>query len=234
MNVEIPEDIYFAVRVDGNNFHRLTAEMEKPFDKQFGSGMDKAALDTAEEFNALCAYTQSDEISYIFDKECNLYNRRREKFLSLLASCTSGKFTSETGLHCMFDARVIPLKEWFDVEQYLEERQEDCYRNAVNAAALYNYIKHGDWTTSSATKQLHGLKQHELIATMEKDDVWMSYPFRFKNGSLARKNTYDKAGYNPKDNEITVTTRTKWEIGIAPIFRYLTTSDIKNYLGVDY
>ena len=133
-----------------------------------------------------------------------------------------------------FDGRIILLPHWFEVEEYLEERQEDCYRNAVNAASLYSYMKHGDWTASAAAKQLKGLKQHELIATMGKDVVWDGYPYRFKNGSLARKITYDKAGYDPRDNKLTVTTRTKWEIGIAPIFRYLTTSDIKNYLEVDH
>ena len=234
MEVEIPEDSYFAVRVDGRGFHQLTGEMEKPFDIHFAQTMDQAALYTAKEFNAMFAYTQSDEISYFFDKNTSLFNRRPEKFISLLASCTTMRFKGESGLDGMFDGRVIILDLWSDVEDYLEERQEDCYRNAVNGASLYNFIKRYGGSTSTATKQLNGLKQPDLIATMQKDAVWVNYPFRFKNGSLVRKNTYAKAGYDPRNNELTVTTRTKWEVGIAPIFRYLTVSDMKEYLEVDH
>ena len=55
--------------------------------------MNHAAFKTMENFREIfIAYGQSDEYSFVFRKESNLYNRRGEKIITTLVSCFTAHY----------------------------------------------------------------------------------------------------------------------------------------------
>jgi len=92
-----PED-YFCVRLDGHTFSKFTSGFEKPFDVNFSRAMVMSAYDAICEFHAKSAYTQSDEITLIFDRanlekgQTHIYDGRKQKLVSLCASFVSIRF----------------------------------------------------------------------------------------------------------------------------------------------
>ena len=88
---------YAIARIDGRSFHRLTRDMEKPFDSWFVAAMDHAAKRAMKGVDAIAAYVQSDEISLIIDPHgksgCSLpFDGRVEKLVSLSASSAAVGF----------------------------------------------------------------------------------------------------------------------------------------------
>lgn len=101
----ISKSDYFCIRLDGHSFSKFTAKLQKPFDKNFSKAMILTASDAMFEFNAKTAFTQSDEISLIFDnafpkdvenidtnKYTHIYGGRILKLVSLSASFVSIRF----------------------------------------------------------------------------------------------------------------------------------------------
>lgn len=90
-------DLYLVARIDGRGFTRLTKEVHKfdaPYDERFRDLM----VDTVEHlmtcgFNVVFGYTQSDEISLLFDPRENAFGRKLRKFNSVLAGEASAKFS---------------------------------------------------------------------------------------------------------------------------------------------
>lgn len=97
-DITIPKDHYYCIRLDGHGFSKFTKNLHKPYDENFSKAMILSAYDTMCEFNARSAYTQSDEITLIFDIsdsknfQCHFYNGRVQKLVSLSASFVSTKF----------------------------------------------------------------------------------------------------------------------------------------------
>ena len=88
---------WIILRLDGRGFSKLTeAHFAKPFDPHFKEAMTLATLATAQDFNAVLAYTQSDEISLLLHKDTQLFDRRVEKLTTLSASLASVTFALKT------------------------------------------------------------------------------------------------------------------------------------------
>src|SRR4051812_38231741 len=130
--------LYLVARLDGRGFTRLTKEahaFEAPFDVRFRDLM----LETAEHLLAGCgfhvvyAYTESDEISLLFDRGENSFGRKLRKLLSVLAGEASAKFSLLLGALACFDCRISQLPTEEDVLDYFRWRNEDAHRNALNA-----------------------------------------------------------------------------------------------------
>nr|WBF70907.1 hypothetical protein [Megavirus caiporensis] len=101
----ISKNDYFCIRLDGHSFSKFTAKLQKPFDGNFSKAMILAASDAMIEFSARTAFTQSDEISLVFDnafpknivivdsnKYTHIYGGRILKLISLSASFVSTRF----------------------------------------------------------------------------------------------------------------------------------------------
>ena len=92
----LPE-MFMVARLDGRSFTRLTKEVrqfEAPFDEQFRD----LIVQTAESlmscgFRVVYAYTESDEISLLFDPEERLFGRKLRKYNSILAGEASATFS---------------------------------------------------------------------------------------------------------------------------------------------
>ena len=95
---KIPEEHCFCIRLDGHGFSKFTKGFEKPYDKFFSMAMVYSTADAIKEFSARAGYTQSDEITLLFDapdtnkNQTHLYAGRLQKLVSLTASFISIKF----------------------------------------------------------------------------------------------------------------------------------------------
>ena len=119
-------NIYIVARLDGRNFIRLTKEQhdfQAPFDLRFRDYM----LDTVEHlmscgFKVIYGYTQSDEISLLFDLSEDTFNRKLRKLNSVLASEASAKFSLLLGGMGCFDCRISQLPNLNLVVDYFRWR----------------------------------------------------------------------------------------------------------------
>lgn len=82
---ELLKNTYIVIRIDGKGFTKFCEahEFEKPNDIFGIKAMLLAALSVMNTFNDIfIAYGQSDEFSFAFRRESQLYNRRAEKILT--------------------------------------------------------------------------------------------------------------------------------------------------------
>lgn len=106
-------DVYMVARLDGRNFSRLTKEVcnfEAPFDQRFRDLMvatTRALMNCG--FRVVYAYTESDEISLLFDKDERTFGRKVRKYNSTLAGEASAQFSLQLGKPASFDCRVSQL-----------------------------------------------------------------------------------------------------------------------------
>jgi len=203
--------LYLVARLDGRSFTKLTKETHKfeaPYDERFRDYM----LQTVEHlmecgFKAIYGFTQSDEISLLFDLQEDSFGRKMRKFLSILAGEASARFSLLLGDVGCFDCRVSQLPQEKDVVDYFRWRQEDAHRNALNAHCYWLLRKQG-LSVRDATRKLKGLSvaaKNELLfqAGINFNDL----PNWQKRGVGVCWEAFDKAGRNPVTGEEVVARR---------------------------
>lgn len=196
----LPE-MYIVARIDGRSFSRLTKEVckfEAPFDVRFRDMM----LCTVEHlmncgFQVIYGYTQSDEISLLCSKNADSFNRKERKWNSVLAGEASGAFSSQLGKPVAFDCRISQLPTMELVADYFLWRQEDAFRNSLNAYSYWTLRDKG-WSKRDATEQLRGM------ATSAKHDLLFAEGINFndvpnwqKRGCGLYWADVEKTGWNP-------------------------------------
>lgn len=105
--------MFMVARLDGRSFTRLTKEVcqfDSPLDVRFRDLMvaTTESLMTCG-FQVLYAYTESDEISLLFDPAEQLFGRKLHKYNSTLAGEASAQFSVRLGQPATFDCRVSQL-----------------------------------------------------------------------------------------------------------------------------
>lgn len=146
------------IRLDGRNFSNLLAEFEKPYDLRFAKVIVDSGKELMKEFNALFAFTFSDEITFFFQTE--FFGGRVEKINSIISSEFSSRVSLRLGMPVSFDSRIIATSG-DDVWEYLAWRQEEAWRNHLNSYAFYTLLREiGDRT--KVQKYLNGKKSNEL------------------------------------------------------------------------
>lgn len=143
----LPAHTYAAVRVDGKNFSRFTKPMRTryPFSNEFTSRMILAARSLADEVSgAVCVFTQSDEISVIFQdlepQSEKWMGGRVSKITSLAAALASVSFNTATDDLAIFDARTFDLgDDPATVVDYLMERHASGVRNSIGMLASHHF-----------------------------------------------------------------------------------------------
>jgi tRNA(His) guanylyltransferase len=81
--------------LDGKGFSKFTNthNFKKPNDKRGLDLMNKCAQKVIETFSdIILAYGQSDEYSFAFKKQTNIFQRRGDKIISTIASCFSASY----------------------------------------------------------------------------------------------------------------------------------------------
>lgn len=197
--------IFMVARLDGRGFTRLTKEVcrfEAPFDTRFRDLMAATtrSLMTCG-FRVLYGYTQSDEISLLFDPQEQLFGRKLRKYNSTLAGEASAQFSLKLGLPASFDCRISQLPNLELVVDYFRWRHEDAARNALGAWCYWTLRKDGE-NVRQATQRLLGL------SVSRKNDLLFQYGVNFndlpnwqKRGSGFYWEEYDKPSVNPITNE---------------------------------
>lgn len=185
-------------RLDGRSFSSFTRGMEKPFDATMRKIMDATAAILVEKTNPTIAYTQSDEISLVWDAMAPptepIFGGKVFKLTSVLASLATIAFAKS--LHDLggrahlidrlphFDARVFNVPSRTEAANMFLWRCLDATKNAVASAAQAEF----------SPKQLHGKKQIDMRAMlMDKGIVFdSSYPSQ-KWETWLRRETFERA-----------------------------------------
>ncbi len=195
--------IYIVARIDGRNFTTLTktkGKFEAPFDIRFRDLMVETTKHLMNcGFKVMYGYTESDEISLLFDPNIDLFGRKIRKYNSILAGEASAKFSLLFGEIGVFDCRICQLPNEKAVIDYFRWRNEDAHRNALNAHC-YWLLRRENYNKNEATKFI----EHKTVA--EKNEMLFSYGINFNNIPNWQKRGIglywvqkEKVGYNPKE-----------------------------------
>jgi tRNA(His) guanylyltransferase len=203
--------LLMVARVDGRAFTHFTRDvcpMEKPFDARFRDAM----LDTAAHlmecgFNVLHVYTQSDEISLLFDPAEQAFGRKERKLNSVLAGEASACFSLRLGKLASFDCRISQLPNVELVGDYFRRRQEDAHRNALHG--------HCYWVLRGQGYSEAGAHEHLLgMSTAMKNELLFAQGINFNDLPLWQKRgvglyweSYTKPGVDPRTGETTTAAR---------------------------
>lgn len=204
-DLSVLPNVFMVARLDGRSFTRLTKELcdfEAPFDRRFGDLMVATAQSLMKcGFKVLFAFTESDEISLLFDpKECQ-FGRKLRKFNSVLAGEASAQFSLRLGQAATFDCRISQLPSENLVVDYFRWRNQDAARNALNAWCYWTLRKKGA-NKRDATDRLLGLsvrRKHDLLFSHGIN--FNSLPKWQRRGVGLTWEEYNKSSMDPRLNE---------------------------------
>jgi len=183
-------------RLDGRSFHSFTKGMERPFDERMSLCMYYVEKKLVEETNAIIAYTQSDEISLLWQAKQNddkkgkseiWFNGRHSKMVSSLSALATLHFYIACGIYLSqeyqdklptFDARVWSVDDREQAVDVLRWRELDAIKNSVTMAATAHF----------SAKQLHKVGTESKIKMLMEIGVnFEDYPTYFKRGQYVRR-----------------------------------------------
>ena len=204
---------WIILRLDGRSFSRFTeTRFEKPFDSRFHDGMVQTAQAVLEDFQGLYAYTESDEISVLFPRAWDLFDRELEKVISLSASTASAALSLTFGTRIQFDSRAILAAEDEQVVDYFRWRQADASRCALNGWTYWTLRKAGRGV-AQATAALEGKSVADKNEMLFQAGInFNELPLWQRRGTGLYWEQYEREGYNPKLNQKVFTTRRRIKV----------------------
>ncbi len=207
----LPDEKWIVARLDGRGFTRLTKrslELEKPFDPRFHDAMKTTVAHLFEcGFSVRLAFSQSDEISLLFDPTERGFDGKTRKWLSVLAGEASAAFSLAMENLGAFDCRVVSLGDEAMVEDYFRWRQADATRNALSACCYWG-LRAQNLSARQATRQLEGLSPPQKHAWLGQNGVdFDALPFWQTRGFGAFWEEFEKEGFNPTTGETVVALR---------------------------
>ncbi|XP_053657917.1 probable tRNA(His) guanylyltransferase [Anopheles marshallii] len=189
---------WIVVRIDGKGFHRFcnAHSFTKPNDLDALQLMNFAGMTVMREFNEIAiGYGQSDEYSFVFRREASVYQRRRDKLVSYVASL----FTSAYMFHWKrifesrsiamryppsFDARAVLYPTDENLRDYLSWRQADVHVNNLYNTTFWNLVASG-LSNTDAEKRLQG-----TLASDKNEILFSQFGINYNNEPLIyRKGT---------------------------------------------
>lgn len=203
---------WIVIRVDGKGFSKLTENnnFTKPFSNTFSDYMVKTATTLFDEFDAIYAFTEHDEISILLRFDADLYDRRVEKLATVSAGITSAAFTKYSNILGAFDSRIIVLPQFQDVIDYFQWRQNDAARCSINSYCYWTARNLDELSVGQATKlferQTNAFKNEYLFSH---DINFNDLPTWQRRGTGIYRCEYIKEGYNPIKNESILVSRKK-------------------------
>lgn len=170
--------MYIVARIDGRGFTKLTKEthsFEAPFDERFRDYM----IETVKHlmtcgFNIIYGYTESDEISLLFHFHETAFGRKTRKYISILAGEASAKFSTLLGAVGAFDCRLSEMPNRQLVTDYFRWRNEDAYRNALNAHCYWR-LRQDNFNRRDASAKIEGM------SIANKNELLFSYGINFND-----------------------------------------------------
>lgn len=220
-DLRVPVNSKIIVRLDGRSFHSFAQKMKltKPYDESFYKVMMDVSKELFEEFSPIFIYTFSDEISILLD---NIpFNGRIEKINSVMAGFTSSSFTSnynkDFSKPVAFDSRIIPISD-SDVYGYFKWRQDEAWRNCVNAYGI-QFLK-SKYSSSQANEKINGLNLSDIHELLFQNGINLNDVETWKKRGIGiyRKNREVK-GFNKKESKEQISYRSYIHVDCnLPIF----------------
>lgn len=193
-------DLPVYARIDGRSFSRFTRGLARPFDPRMTAAMQQTTKVLVAQTGARLGYTQSDEISLIWQRDADtpesqiFFDGKVQKLCSVLAGLATAAFTQAVlasdaefaayaGRLPHFDARVFGLPSREEGANAFLWREMDATRNAVSMTAFANF----------SAKSLHGVSvagMRERLAATGVD--FEAYPVSFRRGTYFRRVNVDR------------------------------------------
>lgn len=186
-------------RIDGRSFSKFTQGFDRPYDLRISRAMIETTKFLVEKTHALIGYTQSDEISLVWQQETYdselMFDGKIQKMVSVLAGMASSKFNHvcfEQGgllfdradkLIPVFDCRVFQLPNRGEAANAFLWREKDATKNSISMAARHFYPH----------KELQGKSSPEMQEMIfQKGQNFNDYPAFFKRGTFIRRKTEER------------------------------------------
>lgn len=219
LEIRIPPDHSFIIRLDGHSFSKFTNGFKKPFDVMFVGAMIRTMNDLMVHFHAQTGYCHSDEITLIFNQVCTTtelfdknktvhqFNGRVQKLVSLAASYCSTRFNYHLN-------KLLLLREPHYSNQTLQKIKEctayfDARILSFSEENKYEVLNHQIWRSVKdchknaistyaqsyfSHKQLIGKNSDEKIEMLKTKQLdWnIDVPLYLKHGVYAKMNEYMK------------------------------------------
>jgi len=191
-----------VARLDGRGFTRLTKEVhqfEAPFDIRFRDHM----IATVEHlmnggFRFVYGFTESDEISLLFHRNADTFDRKLRKLNSILAAEASACFSLRLGASGCFDCRISQLPTRQLVIDYFRWRQEDAGRNALNAHCYWILRKEGKTVKEATAALVRATTADKNELLFQRGVNFNKIPAWQKRGIGVFWQAYEKEGLNLK------------------------------------
>lgn len=179
-----------CARLDGKRFSRFTRGLKRPFDERLSDLMVEVTRALVTETGARIGYTQSDEISLVWQADSDGYqifmDGKIQKMTSILASMCTALFNKKlhasipekSGETPLFDARVWSVPNRAEAANSLLWRELDATKNSISMAAR-EYYSHSELQNKT------GNEMQELL--FQKGVNWNDYPSFFKRGTFVQR-----------------------------------------------
>ncbi|KAJ5167230.1 tRNA(His) guanylyltransferase, partial [Penicillium canariense] len=173
-NFEQPDvllpNTWIVVRIDGRGFHKLSDHYAfvKPNDRRALDLMNAAAVEVMKELPDLCiAYGVSDEYSFVFHPNCQLFERRNAKLVTTIVSTFTAHYIylwstyfPSTPLRPpylpTFDGRAVIYPSTRILRDYMSWRQVDCHINNLYNTTFWAMVQQGGMGNTEAEQELKG------------------------------------------------------------------------------
>ncbi|KAF2476112.1 Thg1-domain-containing protein [Lindgomyces ingoldianus] len=190
---------WIVVRIDGRGFSKLTTKYKfaKPNDRRALDLMNAAAEAVMKELpDLVLAYGNSDEFSFVFHKDCVLFERRASKLTTTVVSTFTSCYTFFWPTYFpdspltpplpSFDGRAVCYPSDQNLRDYMSWRQVDCHINNLYNTTFWALVQQGNMDARSAEQELAG------TVSSEKNEILFSRfginynnePDIFKKGSV--------------------------------------------------
>lgn len=203
--------VYLVARLDGRGFSRLTRQMgvQRPFDEGFRDSMVRKTEHLMNSgFKIVYAYTQSDEISLLFDSSDTSFTHRYRKLLSVLAGEGSACLSLAFGRPVSMDCRLLELDSKEAILDYFSWRQSDAKRNCLLSHAYWTLRRSG-LSGRAAQQKIDGVdswKRSELLFKLAGTDYAL-IPAWQRSGVALYYENFERVGVNPLTGENVPVTR---------------------------
>ncbi|CBX97916.1 hypothetical protein LEMA_P093250.1 [Plenodomus lingam JN3] len=199
---------WIVVRIDGRGFSKFTTKYKftKPNDRDALDLMNAAAQAVMKELpDLVLAYGNSDEYSFVFHKDCNLFERRASKLTTTIVSTFTSYYVflwSEyfpdkilTPPLPSFDGRAVCYPSDFNLRDYMSWRQVDCHINNLYNTTFWTLVQKGGMDPREAEQKLSGTVSSDKNELLFKE-FGINYnkePECFKKGTVLYRDFFPTA-----------------------------------------
>lgn len=191
-----------VLRLDGRAFHTWSKGLQRPFDPSLAQAMKDTTAYLVQETNALCGYTQSDEISLLLltthSQQQHYFDGKIQKLISVSAAEATLFFHQrkqslpfperQQHLNAYFDCRFFQVPTISEAVNYFFWREQDAIRNSVAMLCQSHF----------SLKALQG-KNTPIMKQMllEKGIDWLKIPSYHQSGSFFQSQSIE-ARFTPE------------------------------------